>query len=181
MSLTLTLNGRFRAGSKKTIEPEIKVIIDEGSIWVGQQVLISNEALIISPFHGRMFYMLGHRDEEDIIGQEFKFAIAGTNFGYYESGGGRDGEFQVFNLKEAEIRANFSDEGLKIDINAKTLRGDDVCYSANDRLKGAFGEITIDVNFLVPPDNLPAFLGLPNFLSRRSLSKFKWHQPESNI
>ena len=179
MLLRLTLNGYLKAGSEKPIEPSIDVIVDEDGIWIGKQVLLARTALKLSPFHGRMFYMLGHNDEEEIVEREYKLVMAGSNFGYYENGGGRDGEFRVFHLKEVEIRANFSDHGLKIDIDAKTLPGDDVCYSADDRLKNAFQEITVVVSFVVPPESLPAFLGLPNFLSRRALSKFKWHQAES--
>lgn len=163
-------------GTWDPLESPLEVFITEYSISVGRSRGLGRTALEIFHFHGRMLFHVWHKDGKEIVNNGYCLTMSGTNLGYYENGGGRDGEFEVAHLKEVELRAKFSGAGLAIDICAKTLPGEAVCYSAGERLKNAFSAMTVLVNFIVPPEDLPAFLGLPNVLSSEAFSKFHWHK-----
>jgi hypothetical protein len=177
MLTKFVLNGHFQADSFGSLDSPLDVYIDEHSLSVGRQFLIGGNRLVISPFAGGMFIDMFHPETSEISENEYSIKISGTNIGGYESGGGKDGDFKVFKLKEAEIRGNFSESGLKITITAKTLPGEEICYSAKLRRKNAYAAISVDVGLHVPPESLPNFLSLPNVLSFNAFSHFSWYKP----
>jgi hypothetical protein len=171
------LSGQFTAGARGALASPLDVYVDDYGISIGRQNGIRSTRLIISPFQGKMFFnQMLHKEGDELVGKEYRLAISGTNIGVYESGGGADGEFDVFDLKEAEVRGKFSESGLEVTIKAKTWPGQDICYSARERRKNAYDAIDIDVSFLVLPENLPAFLASPKLLEFGAFSRFRWHK-----
>lgn len=109
-----------------------------------------------------------------IVQHGYELTLSGTSVGLYSDGGGKDGEFDEFIVKDAQIQGAFGANGLRVRIVASTLPGAQVCYSANERCEHAYKPIVVRVEFVVPPRDLTSFLALRSPLDSGAFAKFNW-------
>jgi hypothetical protein len=169
-------DGRFTAGTREDLVGPLKVILGECSLSIiGNQHLISRSMLSISPFHGSMFFgTITHSQREDVLNQGYELMLTGTTLGVYDSGGGKDGEFDVFKIKDARVKGTFGSSGLTVSVYARTLPGSEVCYSAQEERLNAYEAMDVTAKFVVPPKELQEFMMLGFSIDHEMFSKFSW-------
>jgi hypothetical protein len=168
--------GRFQAGRRDDVDGPLVVYVDECSLSVyGGQHATTRSKLSLAPFHGHMLFgTIDHRQREDVLQKGYELALSGSTLGVYDDGGGKEGEFDVFRIKSARIKATFAGKGLSIAIYALTWPGSAVCYSAQEERHGAFPPIEVITSFTVPPQELQAFMKLRIPLDHEMFSRFGW-------
>lgn len=171
--------GRFEAGTRKPFEGPLLVYLDNHSVSVGHSRTIGSEMLHISPFSGSMFFGRTLSEGCEIVGSGFSLTLSGAMLGAYEDGGGKDGEFDIFKVTEVEIGGAFGSLGLSVSINAKTLPGSRVCYSAAEKEENLYKPIAVVAQFVIPPQNLPEFLALAVPLHHDVFAPFHWDVSKS--
>ena len=176
MRVKYIFEGRFSAGSRETVNGPLTVYVDECSISViGQQRLTGGSTLSISPFHGSMFFgTSNHSERTDVLEKGYELVLSGTTLGVYDDGGGKDGEFDVFRIKNVQIKGAFGLPGLTINVRAHTWPGTQVFYGAQERRENAYEPIEVTTEFIVPPKDLQAFMGLRFSIDAEMFSKFNW-------
>ena len=171
------LHGRFSAGSRQAFVGPITVQLSDHSLYVsGPEEPILRSSLQLSPFHGGMFFgTTSHSQREDALINGYQLALSGNTLGVYEYGGGKDGEFDVFRIKDVRVFGSFGTAGLTIRIDARTWPGFMVCYSTEERSENSYPPMDVTAEFIVPPDQLQAFMGLWFPITHEMFSRFKWN------
>jgi hypothetical protein len=169
-------DGRFSAGSRQDVTGPLVILVDECSLSViGSERGLSHSTLRVAPFHGGMVFGTSHHSErEHVLEKGYELVLSGTTLGMYDDGGGRDGEFDVFRIKDVRIRGAFGPAGLTISIRAHTHPGAQVCYSAREWRENAYEPIEVTTEFTVPPKHLQAFMGLRFSVDHEMFARFKW-------
>jgi hypothetical protein len=176
MRMKYIFHGRFTAGSREDVAGPLTVYVDECSISVvGREQLIRRSMLSISPFSGRMFFGASiHSNRTDVLDKGYELVLSGTTLGVYEDGGGKDGEFDVFRIKDARIKGTFGPAGLTINLHANTWPGVEVCYASKEQRENAYEAIKVLTEFIVPPRDLKAFMGVVFSIDDEIFARFKW-------
>jgi hypothetical protein len=172
------LDGRFTAGSREDVAGPLEVYVDECSLSViGRKRIIGRSMLSITPFHGGMFFgTSSHSQRTDVLENGYELVLSGTTLGVYDDGGGKDGEFDVFRIKDARIKGTFGPAGLTIHVRAQTRPGSMVCYSAQEQRENVYDPIEVTTEFIVPPKELQAFMMLGFSIDHEMFARFKWRQ-----
>jgi len=172
------LSGQFTTGFRRDLKGQLDTYLGEHELIVGPvQQGISSERLHIAPFRGSMLFGMSYAEGCEILLKGYELMISGTNIGLYANGGGKDGEFDEFKVKDAKVQGTFDTNGLTVRITARTLAGAKVCYSANERLESAHKPIVVRVEFIVPPRDLTSFLALRVPIDSHPFARFNWPKP----
>jgi hypothetical protein len=176
MRTKYVLDGRFTAGSREDVSGPLVIFAGDCSLSVmGCERTIEHSMLSIAPFDGSMFFgTISHSQREEVLEKGYELILNGTTIGVYEDGGGKDGEFDVFKIKEARIKGVFGPAGLTINVRAKTWRGSAVCYSAQEWRSNIYKPIEVTTEFIVPPRELQSFMKLVVSTDHDMFARFKW-------
>lgn len=178
MRVKYIFDGQFSAGSREDVAGPLVVYVGECSISVvGRERLVGRSMLSVAPFHGNMLFgTFDHSQPNDVLEKGYELVLSGTTLGVYDDGGGKDGEFDIFKIKDVRIRGTFGAAGLTINVRARTWPGSSVCYSAQEHRENAYEPIEVTTEFIVPPKDLQAFMGLRVSCDHEMFARFKWSQ-----
>ncbi|TWO69815.1 hypothetical protein FN976_18535 [Caenimonas sedimenti] len=176
MQAKYIFEGRFSAGSREDIEGPLTVYVDDCSMSVvGRERTIGRSMLSISPFQGCMFFGTSkHSERTDVLETGYELVLSGITIGVYDDGGGKDGEFDVFRIRDVRIKGTFGSAGLTINVRAQTWPGMQICYSAQEQRENAYEPIKVTTQFIVPPRDLQAFMGLRFSIDHEMFARFNW-------
>ncbi len=133
--------------------------------------------LSITPFHGSMLFgTISHSQRTDVLDKGYELVLSGTTLGVYDDGGGKDGEFDVFRIKNVRISGVFGPTGLTISVRAQTWPGSMVCYSAQEQRENVYKPIEVTAEFVVPPEHLQAFMTLSFSIDHEMFARYEWSQ-----
>jgi hypothetical protein len=177
MRTKYVFDGQFTAGSREDVSGPLVIFVDNGALSVmGDERTIGHSMLSVAPFEGSMFFgTTSHAQREEVLEKGYELRLAGTAIGVYEDGGGKDGEFDVFKVKEARIKGAFGPAGLTIKIRAETWRGSAVCYSEQKWRSNIYKPIVVTTEFVVPPKELQSFMKLAFSIDHDMFARFKWN------
>lgn len=174
MRNSYSFEGRFKVSVTKEVTGSLNVYITEDSITVHPPER-QGAALQIAPFCGGMFFgPWEHRLVSDVFERGYEISLSGTDLGQFATGGGPDGEFNIWKLKHAQIRGVFDSSGLNVIVDASTWPGSAVCYGAGERRENMFEPMELAVRFIVRPKDLIEFMRLRITLDNEVFSRFKW-------
>jgi hypothetical protein len=118
-------------------------------------VMFRGKTLSVQPFHPMMFW-------GGAVERGYQISMQGSMLGSYTNGPlghPGDGEFEIFDVLKASISGTYRKEGLDIDIEVSTGRGDEVCHFAKEEKKDVLDPLNVTAKFFVPKDILKDFLG----------------------